>query len=368
MATKGREQTQTVWQLASDVGCAFQCPYAALPVLAQTPGRPELQKKRQHSSVGAAPKVSAASSVRNKDVETAAGNHGRDIPAAKSQAAVSREHRVLQHAWLIVIRVNRAGRQVIGRHRVVRRERSGDDFINADACAGQRAIQPLNKSGAVRHVGSIEQSGLLHGPAQISNADNFKHVAQAASEFLFGIGAAASESAGHRNSGEEGKYVTHKIFGFLWFLDGNLAVSGRVVKRELNGFFLAALPIPGNPEADFVERLQGDEHNELCDDFRCGQQRAKNKVDDNHVLSALGEDAVIENSDLYHGQDDHRHLKAQPHAKHEFADETDIVIGFPLVGPKTKPLGIFLGGGQGNGHQQNITKRDTEHEKAYPET
>src|SRR5437773_680681 len=121
-----------------------------------------LQKKRQHSFVGATPKVFAARSVRNKDVETAPGNHGRDIPAAKSQAAVSREHRVLQHAWLIVIRVNRAGSQVIGSHRVVRRERSGDNFINADACARQRAIQPSNKSGAVRHVGSIEQCGLLH--------------------------------------------------------------------------------------------------------------------------------------------------------------------------------------------------------------
>src|SRR5205807_90790 len=61
-------------------------------------------------------------------------------------------------------------------------------------------------------------------------------------------------------------------------------LSGR---RLCLGFFLFVLPlpIPGDPDADFVKQQQGYCHQNLGDDLRCGEERAEDKRNDDDIAA-----------------------------------------------------------------------------------
>src|SRR5258706_6371552 len=155
-------------------------------------------------------KVLLAGLVIN-DMEAATGRPRRNIAAAEADVSVRGELRVVHQARLIVVGINRVGLEVARANRVVRRKREGDDLIDADARAGQAAIQASEEPCRVRFIRRTENGGLLHGGAQFATADEFKSIVKAAAEFSFRTGATGGEQRGQSRRGDEGESVTHKV-------------------------------------------------------------------------------------------------------------------------------------------------------------
>ena len=85
---------------------------------------------------------------------------------------------------------------MIRENRVIRGKRRGNDFENADAGSCQSAIDAANEACSVRGIRAVKHGRLLHRPAVLPAADNFKHVAHAATEFSFRLGAAGKQGNG----------------------------------------------------------------------------------------------------------------------------------------------------------------------------
>src|SRR5580700_11607353 len=56
--------------------------------------------------------------------------------------------------------------------------------------------------------------------------------------------------------------------------------------------FLLPVPIPSDPDGDFVEQLQRHEHDKLRDGFGRGQHPAENQIDDDHVAARFRERGI----------------------------------------------------------------------------
>lgn len=114
--------------------------------------------------------------------EAAAGNHGSDIAAAEAHVDVGREHGVIHQAGLVGIAIDGVSWENNG---IVRRKGSGDDFVNADAGAGDAAIKTMQEAGRVSDVRAAENSGLFHGTANFAAAGEFGNVVEATTKFRF---------------------------------------------------------------------------------------------------------------------------------------------------------------------------------------
>src|SRR5882762_738116 len=59
-------------------------------------------------------------------------------------------------------------------------------------------------------------------------------------------------------------------------------------------FAILAFPVPGHPNAYFIERQQWQRHEDLGDHFWSGQHRTEHKADHDHVTATFREHAVVE--------------------------------------------------------------------------
>ena len=114
--------------------------------------------------------------------ESASGRPRSDIATGETEVCVSRKNCVGQRVRLVIFRVNRIDRV---NHRIIRREWRGDNFISADKCPGQTAVETVNKACRVSNVRPVEQRGLFHGTADFSHALKFVEVGNAAAQFMF---------------------------------------------------------------------------------------------------------------------------------------------------------------------------------------
>jgi hypothetical protein len=147
--------------------------------------------------------------VRIKNLETAAGDKRRNFPTAEAQLGVGRKHRIRQDARRVIIRINRAGRQVIGKNGVVRWERSSYDFINANSRSRQCSVDAPNETNTRGSIGPVEQSGLFHGAAEFAEPNNLKRVHHAAAKLLLDIGATGGHDADKDHRGKERNCISH---------------------------------------------------------------------------------------------------------------------------------------------------------------
>src|SRR5438552_9474889 len=85
----------------------------------------------------------------------------------------------------VAVRKHRIDRQVIGKYRVVGRERRGDHFINSNARPRQAPVEAADKPGGIRDVRAVEQRALLHRTANFAAARQFSDVSEPAPELLF---------------------------------------------------------------------------------------------------------------------------------------------------------------------------------------
>lgn len=140
--------------------------------------------------------------------KTASGRPRRNVATGETKMSVSGKNRVGQRVRFVIFRVNRIDRV---NHRVIGREWRGDNFICADECPGQAAIETVNEAGRVGDVGPVEQSRLFHGSANFSTAGKFCDVVDAATELVFRPGATGDDQ---RDSGKQRRNVerAHKYF------------------------------------------------------------------------------------------------------------------------------------------------------------
>ena len=67
---------------------------------------------------------------------------------------------------------------------------------------------------------------------------------------------------------------------------------------------------------------------------------------------------MVENSHLHEQKNNDWQLKSQPHTHHEFADESDIILGAPLIGLEIHPVGKSHRTEKRNTKQDEITKEN----------
>src|SRR6185369_14492823 len=120
-----------------------------------------------------------------ENVEAAARNKRRHVAAKEPKGCVGPERRIGYQMRFIAVWINGVDGHVIGEHRVMGRERRGDDFINTDPRAHETSIKAPNEPGGVTHVRALEQGGLLHGTADLPEPRKFNDVSHATSELLF---------------------------------------------------------------------------------------------------------------------------------------------------------------------------------------
>src|ERR1051326_7866420 len=171
-----------------------------------------------------------------EDAEAAARNKRRHVAAGESKRVVRPKGRVGEQMRPVTVRINRIDAQVIGEHRIVRRERRGNQLVDPDPGPRQAAIQAANESGGVTHLRGFQQSGLLHRTADIPQAREFSEIPHAASELLFeGVaagswaGAAADKQGHNRNSRQKGDRLAHND----WCYWGQVSPVLRLVKSLL---------------------------------------------------------------------------------------------------------------------------------------
>ncbi len=221
--------------------------------------------------------------LRVEDAEAAARNHWEDVATAKAYIRVARKHRISKNARCEIIGINRSGRKIIGANRIVRRERRGDHLINPNTSSREGFVQPFMKPSCLRVFRSFKKRALLQGSAKISEPDDFVGVAQTAAKFLFDIGAAGGQRASNHRCSKERQCVTHNsVLSVDWTLARVTGVCKVVIGRKIrnpkfearkkleirmvNGeplfefclssllaLFVLAFPVPGYPDADFVE-------------------------------------------------------------------------------------------------------------------
>ncbi len=162
------------------------------------------QKKAPTLRVGAVNSLGARCSVSVEDPKPAAREHGRDIATTEAQVCIRGKHGVLEQVRIVIVGVNRGWRKIIGKYRIIGREGRGYHLIDADPCAGQRAVDAVNETGAVSSIRAVKYPSLLHVTAKLSPTDDFKHVAHAAPKFLFRIGAARKQSSAYQGNGKKG--------------------------------------------------------------------------------------------------------------------------------------------------------------------
>src|SRR5882762_1899728 len=171
-------------------------------------------KKRQHGNVGAASRQPLAGLVTIEYPEPVPRHEWRNTPPAETQVDVRRKHRVLHQHRRIIVRIDRARREVRSENRIVRWHWRGHHFIYSYSRSRQRPVDAPNKSHAVSRIGSVNERGLLHRPAEFAAPHDLERVAHAAAEFPFNVRAAAGQRAGHHYGCQEGKCVSHR-FSFL---------------------------------------------------------------------------------------------------------------------------------------------------------
>ena len=146
-----------------------------------------------------AQKVALFRSLAAQDLKPVPGDNRGNRAAAETDLRVRLKHRIRHDGRLVVIRIDGFGREMAGEDRSIRWERRGDNFINANPCAGQASIEATNPRRVIGIVWRIENSTLLHGPAILSPTDYFLGVGHATAKFLFDTRAAA----GQRSDGEQ---------------------------------------------------------------------------------------------------------------------------------------------------------------------
>src|ERR1051326_3731356 len=122
-------------------------------------------------------KNSSAVSVRIKNPESAARAHRRDVTAAEAEVSVSGEHRILQQARGVVVRINRIDREIVSAHRAIRRKWRGDHFINSNTGASQSTIQAVNEAVSITNFRAFEKRGLFHRAPHFAAANDLVHIA-----------------------------------------------------------------------------------------------------------------------------------------------------------------------------------------------
>src|ERR1035441_7546203 len=80
-----------------------------------------------------------------ENLEAASRNVRRDISAGEAHVRICREQGIFHQARLVVIRIHRVGREVIGEDRIVRRQRRGHDLVDSYACPDRKSTR-LNSS------------------------------------------------------------------------------------------------------------------------------------------------------------------------------------------------------------------------------
>ena len=140
--------------------------------------------------------------------ESASGNKRSDISAGKSKVRVGGKNGIFHHAWFVIVRIDRVHRE---NHRIVRRKRSGDDFVSSNKGAGKTAIESMDESRRVSLIRTAENRGLLHGAANFSAARKFRDVIDASAELVFRPG--ATDKNERRACQKNRKKVrSHKMF------------------------------------------------------------------------------------------------------------------------------------------------------------
>ena len=152
--------------------------------------------------------------MRVKDAEADAREEGKDIAATKSQIGIGGEKRIREQRRRIVVGINRLRREIIGANGSIRRQREGDQFVNANTGARESTIQAGYRALGVSPFGTINDRGLLHGSAQFSRADDFIGILKAAAKFTFGAGTTSGKHGSNRNRTQERKKISHS-FGLL---------------------------------------------------------------------------------------------------------------------------------------------------------
>jgi hypothetical protein len=147
--------------------------------------------------------------MRFENTEAAAGHERGDIAAAEANRGVGIEHGIFQDARGIIVSIHRPGREIIGGNRIVWGERSGNHFVNANASAGERAIDAADEASAVGVIRTIKQRALFHGAVELAAANDFEGIGHAAAKLLFGVGA-AGESGDCERRNKKANGISHK--------------------------------------------------------------------------------------------------------------------------------------------------------------
>src|SRR5437867_780285 len=87
-----------------------------------------------------------------KNAEATSRNDGRDVAAAEPERRVQVEGGICRQTRAVIVGVNRILGYVIGEDRIVGRERRRHQLIDADPCAYETPVEPLDEPGRVAHL------------------------------------------------------------------------------------------------------------------------------------------------------------------------------------------------------------------------
>ena len=154
-------------------------------------------KRANGGSVGASRKNGSGHVDCQSAFEPAARDEQHDVAAAVAGVGV-RVRRSSTKSGQACSCPGQAGLGAMN-SRVVRRQRRGDNFKEADAGASASGPTAVDARRWRRAPGDSKTDGLFDGTAQLAQSDDFTDVSHAAPEFLFRPGAAGREQGSKGN-------------------------------------------------------------------------------------------------------------------------------------------------------------------------